>query len=106
MKRGGSTLMEVMAALAILMLAANVVILGVSAVSRMEMRRKAFAEAGERVKNGSGEIPAEFSLSLSGSGDSDLLTGDGFLYREDAGSVFVWSIWAELSAADGQEEEE
>lgn len=105
MKRKGYTLVEVMAAIVIFMLAVETITFSMAAASKISGRAQKIAEAGQRVRSGKDKIPAEFSLRLSD--DAEPITGDGYMSMEEINEEFsVRSIWTTVSLAPLTEETE
>lgn len=98
MKRKGYTLVEVMAAIVILVMAMETITISTAAALKMNGRAQKIAEAGQKVRSGNEKIPAEFSLKLSD--DTEPVTGYGYVSMEEVDGDFpVRSIWTEFSAA-------
>lgn len=107
MKRKGYTLVEVMAALMILMVSAEAVVLSTVTAVRLNGRTQKIMRAGEKVRSRNEEIPVELSLQI-GEG-TEPITGNGFMYLETVsgkgGSFPVWSIHTDLPVTEEPEGE-
>lgn len=98
MRRKGFTLIEVMAAFMIFMLAVEMVMLGMAASMRVSRRAQRAAKADVRVRSGEDRIPARFYMRISE--DAEPLTGYGYVCREemdeDTDGLYAVSVWMEL----------
>lgn len=107
MKRKGYTLVEVMVAVMILMLSAEMLALSGTATARIGSRTRKIAKAAERAMSRSEGVPAELEMEISE--DSEPIRRDGFIHRETVsgkgGTFTAWSIWMELSVPEAAEEE-
>lgn len=107
MRRKGYMLVEVMTAVVILMLSAEVIVLSGAVTARVSAHTRKIMKAGEKVRSGSDGVPAKLKLEILE--DAEPICRDGTIYRETVtgkkGTFLAWSVWMELSVPEGLEEE-
>lgn len=105
MKRKGYTLVEVMAALMILMVSAEAVALSTATAVRIHVRTQRIIRAGEKVRNRGEEIPVELSLQIEEG--MEPIKRNGSMYRETVSgkgkSFTAWSIYTYFPETEGVE---
>lgn len=97
----GFTLMEIIVAIAIMMLISELVILSISVAFRMNQRadrlRKAANEMGRKILSESGTEEGEIILEFGGY----RIDSKGYLYTKDAGNgLSIQVIWADQRAGE------
>lgn len=101
----GYTLVEVVAAVGILMLAAEIIFMAVSFAARMHGRAEEARRAAIEVYSRENGVAARFFLPIFA--EEEPAEGNGYLYRQsdadESGALQIQTLWVELPKEEGSE---